>query len=303
MKNGLIVIFSGFILFIVKIGLSCAVAQKTEPYINNRDLSLISSKHLPYDLKECSGVEIDVNGSIWMINDSNNTNELFKVNTSGEIEKIIKLNNIDNNDWEDLCLDTKGTLFIGDFGNNDNNREDLAIYIVNDPHKIRDNIVTPKIIHFVLEDQQLFPPADNELFFDIEAFFVWNKQIYLFTKDRSEPFTGLTKMYVLPAVEGKHKAKHVSTYYTKNNFPEGAITSADISPNGNKVILLSNKNIWLLTDFNSRNFFSSNIKRIELSKWHQYEGIVFKNDTTLYLTNELNEDGELQLHEIVLNEL
>ena len=90
------------------------------------DLDVIAD--LPNTLKEVSGIEITANSDyIWMINDSNNTSDLYGVNTQGKIKKVIDIK-AKNHDWEDLTSDDKGNIYIGDFGNNANKRNNLAIF-------------------------------------------------------------------------------------------------------------------------------------------------------------------------------
>lgn len=289
------------ILLIISIS-ACNKYETEETQEFSSDLKLISGTSLPYDLEECSGVEIETNSQLWMINDSYNTKELFLVGIDGQIDRTIELQGVENNDWEDLSKDEEGNLYVGDFGNNDNDREDLAIYIIPSPNQINGNEYSPEIIHFTFENQYYYPPDDNELFFDTEAFFISNGKVYLFTKDRSEPFTGLTNMYEFPAIPGNWEASLIGSFLTTQDFYEGAITSADISHDCSKVALLSNEVIWLFTGFNAPEFLSGEVRRLTIPGEHQYEGIVFKNDSTFYLTNELNEWEETQLVEFLILE-
>lgn len=296
MKNRLIGVGLFFAAVTGAFGFSCVKGKYDR--VSERKLTLLNSKLLPDDLEECSAVEMYSDNLLWMINDSHNTNELFLVGIDGEIKNRIKLNTANNTDWEDLTCDKDGKLFVGDFGNNDNDREDLVIYIVDIKKSNVIEGLTPEVIKFTLEDQHKFPPNDAELHFDIEAFFTWNEELFLFTKDRSEPCKGLTKMYKIPAVAGQHEAKLMSVFYTKPEFYQGAITSADISSDGKKVVLLSNENVWLFSNYKGTDFLSGTSIRYELKGYHQYEGVVFKNDSCIYVTNELNEDEEVQLREL-----
>ena len=59
---------------------------------------------LPKDLKEVSGIELDVkSGLLWMCNDSGNQPILYGVSTSGIIEREITID-AKNKDWEDICI-------------------------------------------------------------------------------------------------------------------------------------------------------------------------------------------------------
>ncbi|WP_243389575.1 hypothetical protein [Flavobacterium cyanobacteriorum] len=77
-------------------------------------------------LSEVSGIEYTGN-ALWAIEDSGNKNILYRLSDAGEITAQIAIA-CKNKDWEDITSDTEGNLYIGDFGNNDNDRDDLAIY-------------------------------------------------------------------------------------------------------------------------------------------------------------------------------
>ena len=75
---------------------------------------------LPKKLKEISGITYDSKADIiWTLEDSGNENKIYALDKNGQIERTITVNQTDNIDWEDITLDTKGDLYIGDFGNND----------------------------------------------------------------------------------------------------------------------------------------------------------------------------------------
>ena len=74
---------------------------------------------IPSSLKETSAIEKTTNSNVlWVIQDAGNTNHLYGLNLKGDIVKDIKIDNAENIDWEDLASDSKGNIFIGDFGNN-----------------------------------------------------------------------------------------------------------------------------------------------------------------------------------------
>ena len=85
---------------------------------NTGDLKVIID--LPLTLSEVSGLETDTNTDLlWMVNDSGNKPILYGLNLAGDIIKSIKIN-AKNRDWEDLTTDPEGNIYIGNFGNNDN---------------------------------------------------------------------------------------------------------------------------------------------------------------------------------------
>ena len=144
-------------------------------------------------------------------NDGGNKSRLFVLDTLGNLVKKIKLVDTKNKDWEDLTQDDKGNLYLGDFGNNYNTREKCQIYIIKKGFIYKDEIEPDKIT-FWYEDQYSYPPNKENLNFDCEAFFYKDGFLYLLTKCRSTPFTGVSNVYRIPAKKGKYKAKvHNST--------------------------------------------------------------------------------------------
>ena len=117
-------------------------------------------------------------------------------------------------------------------------------------------------INFDFENQNLFPLSESEQHFDVEAFFEHEGKLFLFTKDRSKPFEGKTNMYQLDAIVGTQEAVLIQTFVTSQEKKEGAITSADISPDGKKMVLLSEQKLFLFTNFTSPNFFLEKLKSL-----------------------------------------
>ena len=73
---------------------------------------------------------------------------------------------------------------------------------------------------------------------------------------RSSFLCTLHFLYKKPAEEGTHKAKKIGEYNNCNNS-NCWITSADISSNGEKVVLLSQDNILVFSNFKGDNFCAS----------------------------------------------
>ena len=240
---------------------------------------------LPSILEEASGIQ-QIKGSdlLWMLNDSGNSSTLFGLTVKGKIKKQLKINAL-NYDWEDLTVDTEGNMYIADFGNNRNNRKDLVIYKVNhkDLHGNKD--VEVERIAFSYPEQKAFPPNKKRYFFDAESLFWKNDSLYIFTKSRVRGNPGVTSLYKIAALPGTYQAEFVSEFKTCD---KGGcwVTSADISPNGKKVVLLNHDAVWLFTDFNGNDFFSGKSKRLPFDHTSQKESVCFKNDSTLYITDE-----------------
>jgi len=288
------IIFTSFYILLLLTSCSKEPANTT-PDIMDTVVSFNVSSPLDNQLKEISGLELDNNGRYWGNNDHGNPNVLFGFNTNGILEKEIQLNGVDNTDWEDLAMDKNDNLYIGDFGNNDNDRNDLNIYIIPEFSSLTTSTVVPQIIHFNLEDQDQFPPPNNQKHFDLESFFAFNDTLYLFSKDRSTPFEGKTNMYKLPAKAGTYQAVLVTSFFTDNEKEKGEITAADISPDGNNMALLSEGQLYLFSNFENNNFFSGKVEKFEFPVKRKYEGIVFIDDNELAVVNEekYNESPQL----------
>ncbi len=255
---------------------------------------------LSKNLKEVSGNEfIKSTNSIWMINDSGNKSKIYEVsNKKGKIKNVIDVD-AKNKDWEDITSDDDGNLYIGDFGNNNNDRKNLRIL------KIKKKYLSKKeadieVIKFEYENQDKFPPKKDQRFFDAEAFFYFNNNFYIFTKSRVDDKYGTTFLYKVPAEKGNHEAKLLGSYNNgdKNN---SWFTAADISNNREKVALLSQKNIVIFSDFKGDHFFSGKVQKIKLKHRSQKEGICFKNNRTLYITDEKNGGDGCNLYKLKID--
>jgi len=245
---------------------------------NYGQLTFVSQ--LSSSLKEVSGNEMIVNSDlIWMLNDSGNTSEIFGVHQLGKLTKVIKVQ-AKNNDWEDLTSDEKGNLYIGDFGNNNLKRKKLTILKITNQDLLNGESVAVESIEF--EYPQLDKKKNS---FDAEAFFYFQNQFYIFTKSRKKKNLGSTLLFKVPNKQGKHIAEFISEYEFCN-APECRITAADISENGKQIALLNHASVFIITNFTGENFFSGKIKEIPLKHTSQKEGINFKDENTLFITDE-----------------
>lgn len=239
---------------------------------------------LPKDLEEVSGTEIVPKSNlIWMVNDSGNKPTLFGLNEKGKIIKEIYIK-AKNHDWEDLTSDEKGTIYIGDFGNNVSKRKNLSIIIV-EQNELDEKNAEVDEIEFEYPNQTKFPPKKKNLYFDAESFFYFNNALYIFTKSRVKGNYGKTTLYKIPAKKGKYIAEIVDEFENCTDI-ECWITSADISPNGKKVVLLSQNKVLIFTDFIGDKFLSGKVETIDLTHRSQKESITFKDNNTLLISDE-----------------
>src|SRR5690606_33138987 len=129
----------------------------------------------PAHLEEVSGIAQAAGGNFWVIQDSGNKNEIHLVDAKAQLIKSLKIDNAKNRDWEELALDSVGNLYIGDFGNNDNERRDLTIYKLT-PQELEKQEPMAEKLEFNYPEQKAFPPQKSARYYDAEGFFHYGDQ-------------------------------------------------------------------------------------------------------------------------------
>jgi hypothetical protein len=248
------------LIFIILITVSCqSTGQlKLEGSINN-------------SIDEASAAEMIPNSElIWTIQDSGNDAELYGLNSNGKIIKDIAITNASNIDWEDLTSDKYGNLYIGDFGNNNEKRKIFRILKINNKD-LNNKSTKAEIIEFTLPKKQ-----DSK---DFEAFFLFDNSFYIISKE--------TKKFIMLTVPNK-VGRHEAVLYADFNLDgkDNKITSADISADGKTVVFLNHDKLWKLSEFTNADFFSGNIEDLKFEHNSQKEGVCFKNNTMVYITDE-----------------
>lgn len=242
---------------------------------------------LPKKLKEVSGIAYFPDTDIlYTLEDSGNKNAVYAINFKGDLEKTITVSNARNVDWEDITKDRSGNIYIGDFGNNDNERKDLCIYKVAKNQLKNDVAKAEYKVSFSYPEQTEFPPRKKEMFYDVEGFFEKGGYFYLFTKNRSKGFDGTAFIYKIKNASGTQKAVKIGEFKTCNNYNHCVLTSATISPDGKKVALLSHDKVLLFKNFKGDLFHKGAQTQIELNHFSQKEAIVFKDNNTLLIADE-----------------
>ena len=245
---------------------------------------------LPSMVHESSGIIASGEDKFWTFNDSEGEPELYQFDLKGNQIRTLKIFNAWNRDWEDICRDDKGRVYIGNIGNNANTNTDLRIFVIPDPDKVSEEAVFAEVISFSYEDQTAFPPSSDSMNFDCEAMIWLNNNIYLFTKHRSPPWA--TNVYRIPARSGHHTARKIRTFLTgeakayENEPADYWITAADVSPDKGKVCLLSHNKLWVFYDFTGDDFFGGKSKIYEFDESTQKEAVCFINNEELFITDE-----------------
>lgn len=233
------------------------------------------------NLKEISGLTF-LNDSVLVThNDSGNEPVLYFLNLKGEEIHSVKVTNAKNIDWEDITSDHKGTIYIGDIGNNKNDRTDLCIYKINNPDLLTIENVTAEIIGFNYPDQSAFPPKANDLHFDSEAIAFHNDSLYVFTKCRSNPWDGVSNCYSVPTRAGNYTAtKRFSVVIGRKGWIFDSVTGAEMTEE--KCYLLTYNRLITYSITSTLNFEN----KTSLLPIKQFEAVAIDSKGQLFLANE-----------------
>lgn len=263
--------------------------------------SLATTFALPNSLKEVSGIIYHpASDLIWTLEDSGNQNEVYGLDSKGEIANTIVIEDTENTDWEDITKDKEGNLYIGDFGNNDNVRQDLCIYKINKNALNQEKAVPAYKISFAYPEQKGFPPKKTEMLYDVEGFFEFKNNFYLFTKNRSKGFDGTAFLYKIPNAPGFHQAVLMGKFNTCGSYNHCAITAATISPDETKIVLLTHDKIILLENFKGDHFLDGTQTTLELNHFSQKEAVCFKDDDVLLIADERTKKVGGNVYEVSL---
>ncbi|WP_029298745.1 hypothetical protein [Chryseobacterium hispalense] len=245
---------------------------------------------LPKKLKEVSGIALSKDKkTIWAIEDQGNKNVVYGLDRQGNQIADVLVENAENHDWEDITADAQGNMYIGDFGNNENNRQDLSILKVDLKEASQKAAKVTQTTTFHYEGQTEFPPKKSNWLYDCEAFVEKDGYFYLFTKNRSKGFDGTFLVFQVPNKAGDFEAKLVAKLKLQGGYSDAAITSAAINSR-NQVVLLTHKNVYVLSSFFDKNFETAIIQKTPLNHNSQKEAVVYLDDRTVLIADE--KDGK-----------
>lgn len=172
----------------------------------------------------------------WVHNDSGHPAEIFLCNPeTGKTIKSGLVKDAKNKDWEDIASfkkDGKSYLIIGSFGDNKRKRDDYDLYLLEEPSKkSKGPFPYLKKITYTYERGKSY--NCESLAVDVST-----ETIYLITKTENP---NATKVFSIPLVFNKLRkeklvAKLVATPKIKS------ATGMDISPDGLRAVVVTNKN-------------------------------------------------------------
>lgn len=287
----------GLLLFLV----TCKTPnQVEEPQPNDNTYSIEENlpvtTTLPGNIKESSGI-ILINGKVWTHNDSGGNPELFEINTSEpELLRTVAISNAGAYDWEEITQD-ETDVYIGDFGNNVGNRQDLVIYKVAKADLLNNESAVAETITFSYPDQTVFDAGAYQHNFDCEAMISVGDKLFLFSKNHKNR---ACRFYSLPKTAGDYEAKLLGEMDT-----DGVITGADLDTDNNVLALVGynvfkefgkwgfKPFVWLLYDYPELDFFAGKSKRVDFPSLQlQMEGICYNTNGKFYISSEAESGGD-----------
>lgn len=257
----------------------------------------------------------------WVVNDSGNDARLFAINRDGQTLiptfskfsyygeerergkdpwpgfRVLYTTNVD---WEDMSVDDN-YLYVADTGNNANNRRDLVIYALSeiDPTASTQS-ASIKAMPVRYPEQGSFPPAGGEHYYDSEALFSADGKLYLVTKHR-DSFGRYQAGANLYRLDTQLTDRPNDLVLLDNNPDILAATGAELSPNGQRLAVISYEDLWIFDRPASGDAWLSSTARrypLDTRAVRQVETVIWDDDTTLILSNEQRDLFRIDLSEI-----
>ena len=238
----------------------------------NNHYSIEKIAKLPSVINESSGVVMINDSTFWTLNDGGGKPELYKVDLKGNLLSKTEIPNSSNIDWEEITTDAKGIVYIGDFGNNNNNRKNLRIY------KYNPILCKTDTISFSYLDQFSFPPEKARMNFDCEAMFHHNDSLYLVSKNRGDKTVRFYK------ISDKPGTYEISPFY--KTFISSMITGATMDNDHKKIALLSYGKIYFFDIKTQNSTVLQPCSCMGFARNAQAEGIAYLKKNSLLITNE-----------------
>jgi len=245
---------------------------------------------LPPILHEASGLIYQAPDSLWWHNDSGDGPVLYRTDLTGQVLEQRPLAGARAADWEDLTVDPRGRLYIGDFGNNSGRSKAFYIYRYDPQTGALDSLR----FRYPGQDGSGRGRGGN---YNTEAFFFHHDSLHLFTKGWLPAKDYRTYHYAVPAVPGDYVAELRDSLTLRRRV----VTAAAIDPQTETVVFttylfgfwagflpLSGATVYTLDDYPRGHYLRGQLrrKRIACIRPTQYEAADFVDRQFLYVATE-----------------
>jgi hypothetical protein len=220
--------------------------------------------------------------TFWVHGDSGTPDRIYAINEDGEIisndedYRGAKVKGAKNLDWEDIAIGENGTLILADIGNNCECRDDLKIFILEEPNPKDDEVE-------VLREYEVSYPEREDWFgrlmrsnYNSEAIFQVDGVIYILTK---QPRKTILFKLKEPKEDEINQLEMIESFST-NQY----VTAADVSSDGSLVAILTYDQVMVF-NFNPEGFLNTSYRTAFLEGGEQIESIGF-NGNDLIIAEE-----------------
>ncbi len=172
-------------------------------------------------------------GVLWTHNDGGGVRKqvLYAITRTGKSLREFGVADAVLYDWEDIAIDDEKHLFIGDLGNNDGRRSEVAVYQIDEP----DPNSAAGLVQTRRRWRLRFPAAP----FDCESLFVWNGSGYVVSKVGKD---ARAQIFRFPLADPPQPAVLELVATTRIESP---VTGADISPDGKLLGLVAKSGAFI----------------------------------------------------------
>lgn len=179
------------------------------------------------------------------------------------------------NDWEDVSWGDDGQLYLADIGDNLRIRTEKRIYRIDWQKTVASNIAAIEQHWWVCCRKD-----GKTVYADTEAFFVYEGDFYLITKNSGEALIFKAD----PSQGERLEAREVARFHAFDK-----ITAADVRDDGKRLAILSYNYLYILDLSAGVDDLQNKILKLFTLDCGQCEGVCFTVDGGLAL---INEDGE-----------
>ena len=205
-------------------------------------------------IDEASGVASSKNNKnlVWAHNDSGDLSKIYAIGLDGSHLGILRLSGILPRDWEDICIgpgpeDNTDYLYIADIGDNFSNRNKKIIHRIKEPVIEFDSLQTPFNIKTKDFETIVFKYPDGNR--DAEALMIDPLTKDLFILSKRESSVHLYRLAYPQSVSSINIAEKIGSLTIspeRRYYRSDQVTSADISRDGQKILIKTYYNVILI---------------------------------------------------------
>ncbi|MFT3878325.1 MAG: hypothetical protein QM703_01535 [Gemmatales bacterium] len=135
-------------------------------------------------------------GIYWTLCDSGNPPYLFAIETSGKLHATVRLEGVQNVDWEALAIDAEGHIYVGDIGNNYHKIKQRSIYRIDEPDRLNAKPpMEPQTVPVTGQWHYTYPAKP----FDAETLMIQDDMFWIISKSKNLAETRLYRLPTNPA--------------------------------------------------------------------------------------------------------